>query len=1167
MNSGTRKALSLLLCLCLLAGLAPAALAAEEAGDPPGTEETATAAPEAEEAAAATAPEDETTDLPAETVEEAPVLPEGSLPEQASEALPAAAEGGSGTCGERVFFEIDGSTLRIYGEGPMDDCTDGVNSIGLPNIVRPGWWRWRDTITELIIEEGVTHIGDTVFTGLDHITEVTIPSTVTSIAEWAFTQDASLRKVTILGQVTTLGGYVFYRCASLSEVVLPEGMKTIGSNAFASCPSLTEIAFPSSLEAINSNAFSGSGLQNLRLPAGLKTIGASAFAASSLESLTLPAGITSLGTGAFSDCEELVSVELSDGLSVLGTNLFSGCTALKSLCVPDGIAMIPYSFCSGCSNLESIRLPLSLTGVDRYAFNGCGSLSRVEYPGTDAQWDAVNIAENNQPLLDAVAVQRGSYARQGTWGNFTWTLSDQGVLTLSGSGAMPDEQGPWTAAAVKKLVVQPGATAIGKNNFTHHGLLTAAELPDTVKTIGDYAFNTCTKLSAVRMPSAVTGIGLYAFAYCESLKEIVLPSTLTGTMTGSFQHSGLVKVSVPAGVAPVSTFSGCTALTQVTLADGMTKIDSDAFSGCTALKSIRIPASVKTIGYRSFERCTALTTVEMQEGLNYIAGEAFLYCSSLTDLQLPDSIIEISFYAFMGCKSLTDLSMPASLETLGVEAFYGCGLDTVRFQGSFPDIRYDDAHWDMRYPFDGENATAYYPAGDETWTAEARALLGEDLIWVILCPGHVPQIVPAVPATCTETGLSEGSVCALCGETLTEQQLIPTVPHQYENGFCTVCGQAEPAVVSPGDGKTLEELAEGQDDPVDPSSLHSGEMSYDGNGNGSFSSFEGLLALIDRYDQVRGSFGAFLTYTGTDPLVIRQDITIPEDMFVYSFTGTGCGVVVVPEGQVLRVRGHFNADSLTLNGSCVVYDDNGSVYANTLTNNGILYLTGANSTGGVDEDGGVYQGGGALCVRSGPDDLDPERLWGLSPERFEDRYAEAEGVHVLTLKPASGGTLLAVVNGPGEGDITAALYEGSLTDADVLAGSGSPVAADTISSGKTLTLADLPAGEYKLLLTQKGKTAPRIVAVSAQGDTDLGTVSLWLYGDVDHNGKVQALDVLYLQLFIGSHAGPIMDLPQADRSYAQQVADVDRSGAVNAMDVLYLQLYIGSRSGPMADLA
>ncbi len=216
-------------------------------------------------------------------------------------------------------------------------------------------------------------------------------------------------------------------------------------------------------------------------------------------------------------------------------------------------------------------------------------------------------------LLITLVVSLSAYAeKSGTCGeNLKWKLTDEGVLTITGTGEMDNwynSQGsPWHAdKSVKQIIIGDGVT-----------------------TIGDHAFYACSSLTSITIPNSVTTIGRLAFWSCHFL-------------------------------------------TSVTIGDGITTISSNAFSSCSSLTSITIPNSVTTIGISAFEDCSSLTSVTIGNSVTTIGRLAFRSCHSLTAVTIPSSVTTIGYSAFSGCSSLTSVTIGNSVTTIEERAFFGC---------------------------------------------------------------------------------------------------------------------------------------------------------------------------------------------------------------------------------------------------------------------------------------------------------------------------------------------------------------------------------------------------------------------------------------------------------------------------------------------------------------
>ena len=345
------------------------------------TEATEETEPEATEETEATETTEEVTEeVTEETVEE---TAETEPTEETEEGLPedevvedvAALEAGvvaSGTCGENLSWVLDeDGVLRISGNGPMQDYS--MSSLA-------PWYSKRTKITSVVVEPGVTSIGDSAFDGCRGLTSVSIPDGVTSIRRSAFSGCSSLTSVSIPDGVTSIEGSAFRGCSGLTSVSIPESVTSIGMYAFSRCSGLTSVSIPDGVTSIGESAFSG---------------------CSGLTSVSIPDGVTSIENGAFISCSSLTSVSIPDGVTSIGDSAFSYCSGLTSVSIPDGVTSIgEYAF-SGCRGLTSVSIPAGVTSIGEYAFYGCSNLKDVYYSGDEVSWKQIGIASQNELLTSA----------------------------------------------------------------------------------------------------------------------------------------------------------------------------------------------------------------------------------------------------------------------------------------------------------------------------------------------------------------------------------------------------------------------------------------------------------------------------------------------------------------------------------------------------------------------------------------------------------------------------------------------------------------------------------------------------------------------------------------------------------------------------------------------
>ena len=193
------------------------------------------------------------------------------------------------------------------------------------------WYSRREEIKKVIIEDGVTNIGDKAFYECNNLTSVEIPNSVTSIGSFTFAKCRSLISVTIPNSVTSIGDYAFFYCEDLTSVTIPNSVTSIGLGAFG-CSGLTSIEIPNSVTSIGRYAFNG---------------------CSGLTSVTIPNSVTSIGDAAFFGCDALTSVEIPNSVTSIGDYAFSY-TVLTSVTIPNSVTSIGNHAFFSCEHLTSI---------------------------------------------------------------------------------------------------------------------------------------------------------------------------------------------------------------------------------------------------------------------------------------------------------------------------------------------------------------------------------------------------------------------------------------------------------------------------------------------------------------------------------------------------------------------------------------------------------------------------------------------------------------------------------------------------------------------------------------------------------------------------------------------------------------------------------------------
>jgi len=286
----------------------------------------------------------------------------------------------SGTCGalgneENVTWVLtEDGMLRISGSGMMMDYQ--MSGSDVP------WSSNRSQIKNLVIEEGVTSIGNYAFLNCQALERASI-SYVSIIGIQAFQNCSTLQTVEV-GNVTSMGQRAFANCRNLTNADLSL-VEDIGKNAFQNT-GLSTVNLSGSVN-IGDNAFQGlTNLTSVILGNNLKTIGPAAFSNTGITQITVPGSVEIFGNNAFALCQ------------------------LTTAVIEEGITEIPLQGFAFNATLECVSLPSTLTKVDTGAFRDCTVLSSVSYPGTAEQWEAIQIEEYNEPLTLAKMKTDGKYS-------------------------------------------------------------------------------------------------------------------------------------------------------------------------------------------------------------------------------------------------------------------------------------------------------------------------------------------------------------------------------------------------------------------------------------------------------------------------------------------------------------------------------------------------------------------------------------------------------------------------------------------------------------------------------------------------------------------------------------------------------------------------------------
>ena len=218
-----------------------------------------------------------------------------------------------------------------------------------------------------------------------------------------------------------------------------------------------------------------------------------------------------------------------------------------------------------------------------------------------------------------------------------------------------------------------GDDANDRSLISHSSSVKRVVLGNSVDSVGNYTFRSCTSLTSVHIPEGATSIGDRAFFGCSSLTSINIPESVTSIGAQAFNGcSSLTSINIPESVTSIKfeTFGNCSSLKSIYIPEGVASINPYAFNGCSSLTSINIPESVTSIRAGIFYRCSSLTSINIPESVNSIGNQAFERCSTLKSIDIPEKVTSIGDSAFQDCSSLTSISsFNLTTPTLGGNIF------------------------------------------------------------------------------------------------------------------------------------------------------------------------------------------------------------------------------------------------------------------------------------------------------------------------------------------------------------------------------------------------------------------------------------------------------------------------------------------------------------------
>ena len=659
----------------------------------------------------------------------------------------------------------------------------------------------------VIIGDGVRKIPGSLFSGCTGLTSVTIPDSVTNIGTYAFSGCTGLTSVTIPNGVTSIGYEAFSGCAGLTSVTIPDSVTSIGGWAFSGCTGLTEVYYNAENAVVVSQYSHTDGVFKCAgsSSAGLRVV--------------IGDGVKKIPGYLFRDCTGLTSVTIGNNVTSIGNDAFLSCTNLTSVTISDSVTSIgEYTFCN-CTGLTSVTIPDSVTSIGTYAFDGCMGLTEIIYNAEDAVVDSKFISEK-------------------VFGNAGSSSGGLRVVIGDGVKKIPGRLF-FGCTGLTSLIIGRGVRNIESCAFGDcTGLKEIYYNANAAEDISYSSFDNVGILSRgvdVTFGKSVKKLPYYVFPKSENCQMNIRSITFTGNAptTDSSHAFGYLNVCAfypyqnetwtAAARVRYSRYLNWTAHSDAPVIDVSCKIGTTAYfpdtpldTGSIGMTATHEDGCVEAIPYNSgrleLGSYDMSTTGEKVIDVTYKGHTAQLKvyvhekkAETLDKTGYPESshdyendLNKTYTYKAEGAFSL-DVTFSAQTEVeTNIDYLYVNGTKytgtelagkTLTISGDTLTIRLVSDKSDSAYGFSIDSIVKTY-MGHEYEDTVVPPTCTEQGYTLRSCPcgsevkqnyvpalGHDTVTDAAVAPTCTKTGLTEGSHCSRCDETIVEQKVVPALGH------------------------------------------------------------------------------------------------------------------------------------------------------------------------------------------------------------------------------------------------------------------------------------------------------------------------------------------------------------------------------------------------------